>query len=124
MVSSRRCRNIPSDVGFGAILLRSGSGVQLSPTRSRSERTADRPGTQPRRGILPLPVEVARARYLTRASSRHPVHVATTISEEKVREFDRPLALGPVLEVDTTQAIDIPSLCVRVKSYLRAVTAA
>ncbi len=70
------------------------------------------------------PLEVARTRYLTRASSRHPVHVATTISEEKLREFDRPLALGPVLEVDTTQAVDIPSLCVRVESYLRAVTAA
>jgi predicted kinase len=64
------------------------------------------------------PLDVARQRYEARGPSRHPVHVAKTISIELLHEFDRPLSLGPVIEVDTIQPVDIAGLAATVRRYL------
>jgi predicted kinase len=64
------------------------------------------------------PLDVAKQRYDARGPSRHPVHVAQTISMELLREFDRPINLGPVIEVDTTRPVDTLSLATDVRLYL------
>lgn len=74
-----------------------------------------------RRAILalhPSPVEVycacppeeARRRYLARAKERHPVHVDVDLSLERFRTWDRPIALGPVITVDTTKPVDVEAV--------------
>ncbi|HLY79035.1 MAG TPA: hypothetical protein VKQ70_06650, partial [Caulobacteraceae bacterium] len=87
-----------------------------------------RPGSDYERGRLtalaaPL-VEVycrcspalAAERYAARHAGRHPAHVSGTISLEALAEFDRPLALSPVIEVDTSGGVDIPALADSVRA--------
>lgn len=58
-----------------------------------------------------LPRELAGARYLTRASSRHPGHLDVARSDEELwgRPVD-PLGLGPLIEADTSQPVGPGSL--------------
>jgi predicted kinase len=59
-----------------------------------------------------VPVSVAAARYAERGQSaeRHPIHVARWLPVEFFENFQRPLGVGPVIEVDTTQAVDVAEL--------------
>jgi predicted kinase len=82
-----------------------------------------RPGSDYERGRLaalaaPLvevhcrcPPALAAARYAARHAGRHPTHVSGEVSLQQLAEFDRPLALGPVIEVDTSAAVDMGALC-------------
>jgi predicted kinase len=59
-----------------------------------------------------VPVELARRRALDR-SPRHPVHVGEPHGDERWAYWARtarPLALGPVLRVDTTGPVDLPAV--------------
>jgi predicted kinase len=56
------------------------------------------------------PPEVAAARYAARHAERHPTHVSGEVTLEYLAAFDRPVALGPVIEVDTSGAVDIDAL--------------
>lgn len=53
------------------------------------------------------PPALAARRYADRHAGRHPTHVSSTISPGLLAEFDRPMAIGPVIEVDTTTPVDI-----------------
>jgi predicted kinase len=64
------------------------------------------------------PPAVAAERYASRHAARHPTHVSGTISAELLAEFDRPVGLGRLVEVDTTSAIDIAALAQRVAAEL------
>jgi predicted kinase len=74
-----------------------------------------------------VPVEVhcrcglalAGRRYAARADLRHPAHVLRELSSAQLSEFDVPLALGPVVELDTTRPVDVDALAAEVSSYLR-----
>jgi predicted kinase len=58
-----------------------------------------------------VPVELARARYLARASERHPGHLDAVRSDEELwGEPSRPLGLGPVVIVDTSGPVDTARL--------------
>ncbi|RZU50119.1 putative kinase [Krasilnikovia cinnamomea] len=66
-----------------------------------------------------VPSEVARARYVARR--RAAVHadaqrLATDWADWAAR--GEPLALGPVLRVDTTRRVDLPALCADVRRAL------
>lgn len=65
------------------------------------------------------PEECAR-RFAARAqrSDHHPTHFAQSISAEELAAFDRPFALGPVIQADTTRPIDIAALCTAVNDAL------
>ena len=67
-----------------------------------------------------VPPDVAAARYATRGATHlhHPVHVARTISAELLAEFRHPFGLGPVIEVDTTQPVDIDAVATTVRAAL------
>jgi predicted kinase len=52
------------------------------------------------------PTEAAR-RFAERAATRHSAHVLSTLSPELLAEFDSPVGLGTVIEVDTELPMDI-----------------
>jgi predicted kinase len=62
------------------------------------------------------PLEVAAERYGARR--RHPTHVAATVPVEFLVQFDRPIALGPVIEVDTTRPTDLEAIALAVLAAL------
>jgi predicted kinase len=58
------------------------------------------------------PAEVVR-RFAARAKlpSHHAAHAASEVTPEAITaEFGRPIGIGPVIEVDTAQAVDIAAL--------------
>jgi predicted kinase len=69
------------------------------------------------------PPLVAAQRYAARHADRHPTHVSGVISAELLAEFDCPVALGPVIEADTTSAVDIPALASAIETAFAACAA-
>jgi predicted kinase len=69
-----------------------------------------------------VPIEVAHERYALRGASanHHPVHVARALPIESFEEFQHPFGIGHVIEVDTTQQVDIPALAWRVSAVLES----
>jgi DNA-binding transcriptional ArsR family regulator len=61
-----------------------------------------------------VPPEIAAQRYAIRHKSRHPTHVVGELTPEFLAEFDRPVGLGALIEVDTTAPVDIPALALAV----------
>jgi hypothetical protein len=93
--------------------------------RSRSPYERQRLGA-----LCPRPIEVycrlppalAAARYASRGanSDHHPVHVMRSLPVSAFEEFQEPMGLGPVFEVDTSVPVDVPALANRVRAVLRA----
>lgn len=89
-----------------------------------------RPGSEYERGRLrelagPLvevhcrcPPEISARRYAQRAADRHPAHVLTDLSPAQLTEFNGPVGIGPVVDVDTTRPVDIPALAATVRRLL------
>lgn len=71
-----------------------------------------------------VPLEVASTRYSERGarSEHHEVHVLRSITSDALAEFESPFDLGPVIEVDTTAAVDIHALADRVLAALDQVS--
>jgi predicted kinase len=74
---------------------------------------------------LPPAVEVfcdcgadeAARRFAARArAGRHPAHPLPELPAEMRAEYDRPFALGPVVRVDTSGPVDIPSVVARIEA--------
>ena len=58
-----------------------------------------------------IPRDLAQARYMARAATRHPGHLdAARTDEELWGEPSRPPGLGPVIDVDTSGPVDITRL--------------
>ena len=64
------------------------------------------------------PPELAAHRFAARHGHRHPTHVSSEVSLEYLAEFDRPFALGPVIEVDTSGPVDIDALADAIRADL------
>lgn len=64
------------------------------------------------------PDEEIMRRYAARAEAgeRHPVHVLTALLPEYLKDFDRPIGVGRVIEVDTTHLVDIQTLAAAITS--------
>jgi predicted kinase len=86
--------------------------VLEAPFRHRHEREREMLG----RLTSPLIEPVCVQRYASRA--RHQAHVIKQVSLELLAEFDRPVGLGHVITVDTTQPADIALLAARVRHLL------
>lgn len=67
-----------------------------------------------------VPPELALNRYdeRGRGSERHRVHYLRTTTLEILRQYQEPLGVGHVIEVDTTQRVDVMALAQRVRSAL------
>jgi chloramphenicol 3-O-phosphotransferase len=68
------------------------------------------------------PLDLAAERYNRRfrAPGHHPTHVLAQVSVEMLGEFDHPVALGPVIEADTTAPVDVVAIAARVHDALSA----
>ena len=91
------------------------------PDDPRHEAHALALGTVPVEVHCVCPLAECRRRYAERAPSRHAVHVDRDPARSALASFERsarPLALGPVVEVDTSRPVDIGALAVRVRSLL------
>jgi hypothetical protein len=68
-----------------------------------------------------LPVEQAAERHARRGtrSDPHPVHVTRSLPVSAFHEFQEPMGLGPVLEVDTSTPVDVPALAKQVIATLQ-----
>jgi predicted kinase len=64
------------------------------------------------------PVDVLMERFRARAKTAHPAHPATDPNPAWIAEFDQPVGLGAVIEVDTTQPVDIEALAAQVTALL------
>lgn len=65
------------------------------------------------------PDEAAR-RFAERAASpeHHGAHAWTSIPPEVLAEYDGPLGVGPVIEVDTTTSVDVEGVADQVRTLL------
>jgi len=80
------------------------------------------------RGLCERPVEVhcrvpaplAAERFSRRAGgdAHHEVHVARSMPLDFFEQFTEPFAIGTVLEVDTTEPVDVGALAARVRDAL------
>jgi predicted kinase len=64
------------------------------------------------------PDELAR-RFAARARTAHPAHPLTELPAELIAEYDRPMAVGAVITVDTTNPVDIGEIARRVVEAAR-----
>ena len=66
------------------------------------------------------PPEEAARRYDARGAGtdRHPVHSWRTLPAEVRAQYTGPLALGPVIEVDTTRPVNVTRIAARVLKLL------
>jgi hypothetical protein len=55
---------------------------------------------------------------LERAKTAHAAHPARDLTPEWIAEFDRPMGLGDVVEVDTSQPVDVSAIAVHVAALL------
>jgi cytidylate kinase len=71
------------------------------------------------------PLDTCRDRFVSRdaAGARHPAHSGGTPSLNFLGRFAEPLQLARVLEVDTTQAVDVVALADRIRISGEAVAA-
>ena len=67
-----------------------------------------------------VPSEVAAERYSRRGASRdhHEVHVVRSIRATSLAEFEKPFGLGPVIEVATTEPVDVNVVAIAVQDAL------
>jgi predicted kinase len=66
------------------------------------------------------PAEVAMRRFHDRSQTAHPAHPLRDLTPEHAAEFDRPIGLGAVIEIDTTRPVDMEALAAQVTSLFNA----
>jgi predicted kinase len=96
--------------------------------RSRSPRERERLLALTRRPVevyCRVPIALAAQRYAQRNASpeHHPVHADRTLPVEVFDEFQAPFGLGPVIEIDTTRAVDVAAVATEVSHALGSSTA-
>lgn len=66
------------------------------------------------------PPEEASRRYSARSviGNRHAIHTLRDLPPALLAEYDGPVGLGPVIEVDTTAPVDITALAASVRALL------
>jgi predicted kinase len=64
------------------------------------------------------PADVLIRRFHERAKTAHAAHPARDLTPEWIAEFDCPMGMGEVIEVDTTEPVDVQSLADQVAALL------
>jgi predicted kinase len=64
------------------------------------------------------PPEVAAGRFAARAGERHPAHPLAALPDRLLAEFDGPVRLGTVIEVDTSAPVDVDAVAEAVRAAL------
>lgn len=63
---------------------------------------------------------LAARRYNQRARTCHPVHVVTRRTPEMPAEYDRPVAIGDLVTVNTALPVDVAAVATAVRAHLLA----
>jgi hypothetical protein len=87
--------------------------------RPHSAYERDRIGALPARPVevhCACPLALAARRYNERARARHPVHVVEELAADDLAKFDRPIGIGDVITVDTTNPVDVGELVGNVRA--------
>jgi predicted kinase len=66
------------------------------------------------------PTEEVARRFARRAGTAHPAHPLKELTTEMIAEFDQPMAVGDVIEVDTTRPVAIDRLTHQITELLAA----
>jgi predicted kinase len=61
--------------------------------------------------------ELAR-RFAARAPTAHRAHPLTALPADLLAEYDRPMGIGPVIEVDTTGSVDVSAVLARLTGLI------
>ena len=61
--------------------------------------------------------ELAR-RFALRAQAAHVAHPLTELSADLLAEYDRPMGIGEVIEVDTSMPVDLARLTSRIETFI------
>jgi predicted kinase len=64
------------------------------------------------------PAELLMQRFNERAKTAHAAHPARDLTPEWVAEFDRPMGIGDIIEVDTSQPVDVSAIAAQVAALL------
>ena len=64
------------------------------------------------------PPDLLMRRFHERAKTAHPAHVLADLTPEMVAEFDVPIGLGKVLQIDTSCEVDVPAVAATVARML------
>jgi predicted kinase len=64
------------------------------------------------------PPELLMRRFHERAQTAHPAHPLRELTPEHLAEFDRPIGLSEVIEVDTSHPVDVEALAAQVTSRI------
>jgi predicted kinase len=64
------------------------------------------------------PPDVLSRRFAERARTAHPAHPLKELSADLIAEYDRPMTVRDVIEVDTTRPVDVPKLTSRITGML------
>jgi predicted kinase len=69
-----------------------------------------------------VPRDEAARRFAERArlERHHPAHPLLAMPPERMAAYEEPFALSPVIEVDTTQPVDLPTLLSRIRALWQA----
>lgn len=61
------------------------------------------------------PAEVAMRRFAARATERHPAHTVKELSKRVYEESETPFGLGPLIRLETSEAVDLPGVLEQVR---------
>jgi predicted kinase len=61
------------------------------------------------------PPDVAMRRFGARAAERHPAHAVKNLASAVYEEAQAPFGLGPSMQLDTTNPVDLPGMLNRVR---------
>ena len=64
------------------------------------------------------PAEELVRRFALRAPTAHAAHPLRGLSADLLAEFDQPMGIGHVIEVDTSVPVDVPSLTARLSKLI------
>jgi predicted kinase len=65
------------------------------------------------------PADELTRRFAVRAITAHAAHPLTALSAELLAEFDGPMGVGPTIDVDTSQPVDLVALSTRLRDLIR-----
>jgi predicted kinase len=103
---------------FPGVVLEANFRTRRPEERAKLSALLNEPGTRLVEVHCRLPLEEAARRFAERARNvrHHPAHALKEMSLAQMAEYAEPFALTPVIELDTTQPVDLASLAEQVRS--------
>jgi predicted kinase len=104
------------------VVLEANFRTQSALERGQVAKLIAQPGTRLVEVFCRIPLEEAARRFEERArlERHHPAHALAEMSLEQLAVYAEPFAMSPVIEIDTSRAVDADALLARVHEALEA----